>query len=256
MPGSGEPAAPRTPSGAAPVWAAGLAEAGLAVLAPAAVAAYDAIAPPSLRSGRLLPGAAGAWVIGADRRLFERARRGDGFSLDTHTERTLAHLEIEAAREGGRCVAVLGHRAAPDGATDLVALARAAGLGWPSRLGLLLHPDFGLWWSLRAALLTTLPGLSASPLAGPGPCGDCPAPCATACPAGAPRPDGFDTAACAGVRSRGGPCVSSCQARRACPAGAEHAYPEEALRHVMEASLEPVLAWARSAGHLEPNTGK
>jgi hypothetical protein len=112
---------------------------------------------------------------------------------------------------------------------DFRPLGRAAGLGWPSRLGLLLHPVVGPWIALRAAVFTTdaLPPTGA--LAGDGPCAGCPAPCVTACPVGAVRLDGaVQWDACR--RHLGPPtlgCPSGCGARRACVVGPAFAYSVE-----------------------------
>ena len=243
------------PAWDSPPWAEALREEGFDVLAPLAPTVYDAHAPASLSCARLLPGARVAWVVGSSRALFEHARGpGGSLALDAHTERTLA--QCEAGARGARRVAVLGHRPAPDGLPDLVALGRAAGLGWPSRLGLLLHPEFGPWWSLRAVVLSEEPGAAGEALPGEGPCARCPAPCTVACPATAPGPKGFDARACGAVRAEAGPCARACAARSACPEGAGHAYPPEALAHVMEASREAVVAWARGPGNPPSAQGK
>lgn len=108
---------------------------------------------------------------------------------------------------------------------DFRPLARSAGLGWPSRLGLLLHPTHGPWMGLRAVCFTTdaLPKTGA--LAAPGPCEGCAAPCASACPTSAVSLDApFDIRACASHKQGGG-CAGSCAARNACPMGSGSRYP-------------------------------
>jgi ferredoxin len=110
---------------------------------------------------------------------------------------------------------------------DFRPLAFDAGLGWPGRLGLLMHPDHGPWLGLRAVCFTTEDLPRTGPLAGPGPCAACPAPCATACPTTAVRfGRSFDIRACAAHKQRGG-CAGSCAARNACPEGAASKYPME-----------------------------
>lgn len=98
----------------------------------------------------------------------------------------------------------------------------------PSPLGLLIHPAYGLWWALRAALL--LPeriGLPERPAAA-SPCASCAGrPCLTACPVGAFRPEGYAVADCRAYLHTlsGQPCVvKGCAARRACPVGRSFAY--------------------------------
>ncbi len=106
---------------------------------------------------------------------------------------------------------------------------RAEGLQ-PSPLGILMHPDYGLWHAFRGALLfdreIALPaqGNRAHP------CNACAAkPCLGACPVDAFSTAGFDHAACrAHVRGPHGPACRErgCLARNACPIGADHRYPD------------------------------
>jgi epoxyqueuosine reductase QueG len=116
-----------------------------------------------------------------------------------------------------------------------VALGRAAGLGAASRLGLLLHPEFGPWMSLRAVVLTPLELPESGPLTDFDPCGGCAAPCASACRGSAIADDRFDVARCAATRLREAGCRSRCDARRACVIGPEHGYAAAAEAHHMAA---------------------
>ncbi|HZN40955.1 MAG TPA: hypothetical protein VFD82_19270 [Planctomycetota bacterium] len=110
---------------------------------------------------------------------------------------------------------------------NFVRLAEAAGFGTVSPVsGLLLHPEFGPWVSVRAALL--LDGRPFGPVTDASitdlfqPCCNCARPCLTACPVSVH--DGLgnqNLARCAEHRHQGG-CVSGCSSRRACPVGAEH----------------------------------
>jgi len=110
---------------------------------------------------------------------------------------------------------------------NFVRLAEAAGFGTVSPVsGLLLHPEYGPWVRVRAALL--LDGRPFGPVADASitdrfqPCCSCAKPCVTACPASVH--DGLgnqDLARCAEHRHLGG-CASGCGSRRACPIGAEH----------------------------------
>jgi hypothetical protein len=94
---------------------------------------------------------------------------------------------------------------------------------WPSKLGMLIHADLGLWASFRGALaLRARLGLPARAPAPP-PCDPCPAPCRAACPVGAFSDAGYDAAACRAHldRPEGAPCrAQGCLARRGCPVGA------------------------------------
>lgn len=111
---------------------------------------------------------------------------------------------------------------------DFRQLGLDAGLGWSSRLGLLLHPTHGPWLGLRAACFTTEALPIHGPLLAPAPCADCAAPCATACPAQALAPS-WRADRCLPWRSRTTDCTSACHARSACVVGTASAY--SALQH-------------------------
>jgi hypothetical protein len=107
----------------------------------------------------------------------------------------------------------------------------------PSPLGLLIHPDYGLWHAYRGALLL------AEPLALPArgerasPCESCvERPCLAACPVGAFTGERFEVAACAAHLDTpaGEACYrSACLARAACPVGRSYAYDEaQAVFHM------------------------
>ena len=115
----------------------------------------------------------------------------------------------------------------------------------PSPLGLLIHPDFGLWHAYRAALAfdheIPLPARDDRP----SPCESCEArPCLTACPVGAFGEDGLDVTSCRAhlTSSAGERCFDAgCLARAACPVGRTYAYrPPLARFHLA--------AFARSVG--------
>lgn len=98
----------------------------------------------------------------------------------------------------------------------------------PSPLGLLIHPQFGLWHALRAALL--FPDARALPPRPEtaSPCAACAArPCLTACPVGAFNGTRYDATTCAAhVGSAAGTDCRErgCRARRACPVGRDRAW--------------------------------
>jgi len=210
---------------------------------------YDARVAPVFRSRRRLPEAQSAWVIGsAGSRLFT-CFRASAFAalrrpdpLDAYVAEQVATATALVASAGIACASVLGHVADAGAFPDLVAVAHEAGLGWPSRLGLLLHPDFGPWTSLRAVLLTEAELDAGYPLPGVGPCGPCPGPCMAACPVAAPTQAGFQLERCAGVRLAGG-CADHCAARRACPVGCGARYTAEAEAYHMAAAEEGLRAW-------------
>lgn len=135
---------------------------------------------------------------------------------------------------------------------DFRTLALQAGLGHHSRLGLLLHPRFGPWLGLRAACFSTEELPPTGPLPGPGPCPACPAPCAAACHGRAITADGpveaaFSILPCSARRRLDRRCRQGCDARRACPIGPEHAYPELEL-HYHQDKRSGRRAWQATLG--------
>lgn len=109
----------------------------------------------------------------------------------------------------------------------------------PSPLGILIHPDYGLWHAYRGALI--LEGTLDLPLPArrSHPCDACRAkPCLSSCPVDAFDGDGYDVDTCRSfLRSgRGGDCLAKgCRARRACPVGVEYAYDDAQHRFHMTA---------------------
>jgi hypothetical protein len=200
---------------------------------------YDARVPAAWRSDRLLPGARGALVVGSGGRALWRAAEASGAlaagddPLDAHSERALAAC-VAALREAGEpALALFAHERRGDAYADFVALAQAAGLGAPSRLGLLVHPVYGPWLSLRAVLLSGLDWPAGGPLPGFDPCRGCPAPCASTCHGAAVAAVGFDVSRCASARRSDPRCALRCDARHACVLGQAHAYAAEAEAHHM-----------------------
>ena len=109
---------------------------------------------------------------------------------------------------------------------------------WPSVMGPLIHPRYGLWHAYRGALSFPerfeLPPRDA---AARRPCDDCVVrPCLAPCPVGAVREGAFDGAGCADWLTARPRCEcreSGCLARRACPVGHEYAYgPAHAAFHL------------------------
>jgi hypothetical protein len=96
----------------------------------------------------------------------------------------------------------------------------------PSPLGILIHPDWGLWHAYRGALAFCARLDLPPPDFRPSPCESCSEkPCLSACPVDAFGPVGYDVPACVGHISSpaGADCISfGCLARRACPVGVEH----------------------------------
>jgi len=97
-----------------------------------------------------------------------------------------------------------------------------------SPLGILIHPEYGLWHAYRGALVFTAHLAVPAPQPRPHPCESCAAkPCLRSCPAGAVTAERFAYAACVAhiASPAGARCMSGgCLARLSCPVGARHSY--------------------------------
>jgi hypothetical protein len=107
---------------------------------------------------------------------------------------------------------------------------RAEGLK-PSPLGILMHPQYGLWHAYRGALLFEDEIAFSEPREVIHLCDACvDKPCLKSCPVDAYSLDGFNYETCLGhVRgAEGAPCRSGgCLDRNACPYGTDYRYPPE-----------------------------
>lgn len=111
-----------------------------------------------------------------------------------------------------------------------------------SPLGVLIHPDYGLWHAYRAALAFAerieLPAADERP----SPCESCAdKPCLSTCPVAAFNGESYDVEACVWLLqdARGADCMAGgCLARGACPVGAEYAYALDQAGFHMAAFLE------------------
>lgn len=106
-----------------------------------------------------------------------------------------------------------------------------------SPLGILIHPNYGLWHAYRAAFLFEVPFEMPEAAGGASPCESCAdKPCLTACPVDAFGAEGFAAEACAGHigAPAGADCLGNgCLARRACPVGRDYTYaPPQAGFHM------------------------
>lgn len=144
--------------------------------------------------------------------------------LDTWSREVIGEI---AARFGARAVSPSDRPYLPFQQWAM----RAEGLR-PSPLGILMHPEFGLWHAYRGALLfATLPDELEQIIAVRTPihlCDGCDGkPCLNACPVDAYSRDGFDHQACLKhVRSPAGiRCMDQgCFDRNACPYADAHRY--------------------------------
>ncbi|QND53549.1 4Fe-4S dicluster domain-containing protein [Phyllobacterium sp. 628] len=108
-----------------------------------------------------------------------------------------------------------------------------------SPLGMLIHPEFGLWQAFRGAILFSRPIVFSSIASIDHPCDSCvEKPCLHACPVDAFDGNSFAVDRCRSYLAtpEGQPCLDDgCLARLACPVGREHAYVQDQQRFHMAA---------------------
>ena len=108
----------------------------------------------------------------------------------------------------------------------------------PSEIGMLIHPDFGLWHAWRGALAFDETFDLPARVDRPRPCDGCKdKPCLSVCPVAAFAGRGvYDVPKCSTHirKPEGEDCMSlGCRARRACPVGKDYQYtPDHALFHM------------------------
>ncbi len=218
-------------------WLAGLraslAPCGLNHVGVASIAAWDERARPETRSGQVFPGARAIVVVASGgprlwEAFLEACREDAGALLDhEHPLDAFVRRAVASADPSGTWHFAAAGEALP---LDFRTLAVLAGLGAPSRLGLVLDPGWGPWLGLRAARFVPWelpPGAPAEDL-----CGGCPGPCEVACPGEAFVDHRWSVQRCAAFHEQADTCARSCAARAACPVGAEHIYPPlERLYH-------------------------
>jgi hypothetical protein len=163
-------------------------------------------------------------------RAFDAARAGNSMTLDEWSARVLTGL---AARLGARAVFPFERPYLP-----FQRWAMRAEPCHPSPLGLLIHPDYGLWHGYRGALLFATPIELPPPDRRASPCASCEnRPCLTACPVGAFDGKAYDVPSCARHLARvpEPACMEiGCLARHACPVGRDYrSAPAQARFHML-----------------------
>ncbi len=205
-----------------------LAEAGLNAWGVADGRAYEHLLPGCRSVVVFGSGGRGLWeALVRDLRARPAGLTEEDHPVDQFVARALATADPDPdpTRRWVRCAGD------SDTFVDFRPLALEAGLGWHSKLGLLMHPRYGPWLGLRAACFTTDAFPVTGALGGAGPCAECPAPCIPACPGGAMRAEGIDIRRCAASHDETDACASTCHSREACPEGAEHRYGPEQVRY-------------------------
>ncbi len=157
---------------------------GINLVGTCGVSRYDARAPAGFRAADLMPRARGVVVAASAGPLLWRAlceaQRAAGerwtraHPLDDHVARLLdrADAALAHSRVGSRRFEA---RFDATPTVDFRALGELVGLGTMGPFGLLIHPEHGPWWALRAAWLVDADVPDApAPRA---PCVGCDAPC-------------------------------------------------------------------------------
>ncbi len=195
--------------------------------------AYDACVAPAWRCARVRPDSRSVLIVGNAGRAFwsHLARAPEAqdpeHPVDRYTRRVLA----QAVQRWEPAAAIAHYWDQREGEfLPLVGLAERAGLGRRGRIGILIHPRYGPWVSLRAALFLAEEVARAGALP-PAPCEGCPAPCQLACHGTAVGPSGLDLGRCAAAKRSEPACRAGCDARLACVIGREHAFSSEQIVH-------------------------
>lgn len=201
----------------------------------------DLVTPlaPSARETRLV-------LIGhAGRRLWERVQaeqaRGTlatAHPIDDYSVRAVQQWAGQVV-PGAHLRFVYPHGLPPGQHVGLQRLGSLA--GWhhasPFRVG--IDATWGSWFAYRVALLTDAVLPPSVPVDWGHPCLTCvDKPCITACPGRALDRGTLDLPACHRQRlAAGSPCALGCEARQACPVGAEHRYALSQIQHSGRGSL-------------------
>ncbi|MGD0288226.1 MAG: hypothetical protein ABSC63_01000 [Candidatus Binataceae bacterium] len=192
------------------------------------------------------------------RAFSEFAERNPGWRdranpLDDFTREVIERDVVPAVRQSGaRCRTVYPFM---DGGPTLnfIELAKLAGLGGPSIIGVVVHPVYGPWIAFRAALIVDVDLDSPGAALGFDPCPGCvPRSCIAACPASAVAfPAGWDVPKCLTHRVEvETDCALRCHARAGCVLGPEHRYPDEELEYHQRRALAAMRPWYET--HLRP----
>jgi hypothetical protein len=206
---------------------------GLDLAAPLDRDSYDASVAPAWRCERVCPGSRSVWIVGSAGRAFwsHLARAPEAEDPEHPVDRYTLRVLEQAARRLDPPATIAPYWEQREGEfLPLVPLAELAGLGRRGRIGLLIHPVYGPWVSLRAALFLDADAPRPGPLAKSS-CEGCPAPCQEVCHGDAVAPGGLDLARCALAKREHPACRVGCDARLACVVGREHAFSAEQIVH-------------------------
>jgi epoxyqueuosine reductase len=173
--------------------------------------------------------------------------------LDDFTREIIEREVVPIVRESGaQCLTVYPFMSS--GPTlNFIELAKLAGLGGASIIGVVVNPTYGPWIAFRAALIVDVDLDSPDEAVGFDPCPGCvPRSCITACPAAAVSyPAGWDIPKCLTHRVEvEADCAPRCHARVGCVIGPEHRYPDDELAYHQRRALAAMRPWYET--HLRP----
>lgn len=144
----------------------------------------------------------------------------------------------------GQVHRVLHPQPASEPPLPLLTLLAAAGWLRPGPFMNTLHARYGSWWAVRAVIALDAEADASLPALGATPCTDCPAPCVSACPAGAVGSAGWDAHRCLAQRTApDSACAARCPARESCPAGRDWRYDAPTIAYHYAASLQVIRQW-------------
>ena len=223
---------------------------GINLVGATSVAAYDPRVPPPRRLAHHTGAPRGVIVLGnGGRAMWDAARAviehgGSRDPLDDFTRAVVCTAIADVAGAHARFPFE-----DPATAPDFQLLAELAGLGRRSLVGVLVHPEYGPWIALRAAVLVPDAVIAPRPVEGFDPCPTCiERPCIAACPVAAVGPAGWNVERCSTHRlAHEAHCAAGCGARIECVYGRAHRHPVEALAFHQAAARRAMAAYASAA---------
>ncbi len=203
--------------------------------------ADEAMAGP-IKTGHLLAGVSSIIMVGnygpamwealqadieADRERYDSLDD----PVDVFTSRSMENAAEELAAKGATALAVYPWRQETSGFLPFQAWSIACGFGAMGLTGVVIHPTYGPWLSLRGAILTDIEMEPDRQLVDFDPCGKCAAPCFKACPGDAVSREGCDVQKCLRARLFDPACETCCTAREECVYGKEYRFSREEITY-------------------------